>query len=205
MRKNPVGHDTGRAAWLRCRRRRVMPPRLLVLLGAGWLAGCALLPFGDEGDGHEPATPRPAADGAVRGEVLQYGLYRVADEAFYDDLSSGGVAAYDTLVHVERTRDIPLRADVTFGLRWRVTGLPEGQPATLVYQVDHPPMDTPAGTQRSLSREFEVQPVKGRFETVDVMALSEPWERVEGDWRVSISFQGQLLVRQEFHTRAADD
>ena len=66
-------------------------------------------------------------------------------------------------------------------------------------------MDTPAGTQDTLSREFEVQPVKGRFETVDVMALSEPWERVEGDWLVSIWFGGQLLVSQAFRTRAADD
>lgn len=184
---------------------RAMKRLLPVLLAGGWLAGCALMPFGGN-DGERPTPPRNAAAvGGVQGEVLQYGLYRIADEAFYDDPASGGVAAFDALVHVERTRDIPLREDVTFGLRWRVTGLPQDAPATLVYQVEHPPMDTPAGTQDTLSREFEVQPVKGRFETVDVMALSEPWERVEGDWLVSIWFGGQLLVSQAFRTRAADD
>ena len=189
-----------------CQGERAMRRLLPALLACGWLTGCALLPFGSN-DGGRPAPLPGSRSGAatLQGEVLQYGLYRVADEAFYDDPSSGGVAAYDALVHVERTRDIPLRTDVTFGLRWRVTGLPEGVPATLVYQVEHPPMDTPSGTQEIFGREFEVQPVKGRFETVDVMALSEPWERVEGDWRVTIRFGDQLLVSQDFRTRAVDD
>ena len=174
-----------------------MPFRYLAIgLFAVFVQSCAQAPK----DGNvEPA-----------GEVLAYGVYAYSGDkgrSWINPLSTSPVVwEGGDAVLVKQIDRVPLIKDIYFAFEYEFHGLPDGE-ISMDWAVRHPEITRPDGsisTGYTYAREFTVQ--NGRAGGVSGYILNQDYELVPGEWSLSYSYQGNVLVEKVFTLyRDSDD
>ncbi|MGQ0510814.1 MAG: DUF3859 domain-containing protein [Betaproteobacteria bacterium] len=145
------------------------------------------------------ATPSPPI---IIGEVIEEGLAVVAGPV--EDKSAPHTAAGRTSTHeevrfVQKTRLIPAKLGTVFGFRYRLSGIPTGEPLKFEMRSIHPPMKGSDGRARTISTaQFLVATPDGIYVDDLIYLLSEPFEVLPGRWILQILYDGRQLVSREF-------
>lgn len=165
------------------------------------LAGCvlaALLFMPDSQAATTQSTP-------FRVEVLDEGQYvpvgsvRVKPS---DRAASGRVGSHEGLEQVSSSREVSAKLGTTFGFRYRVLGLPEGEADGFEMRAVHPPMASPSGKISTVSSAPSPLLSEGGQAFGDlVYRLSEPSELLPGQWILQILYRGQVVINREFTVR----
>jgi hypothetical protein len=140
-------------------------------------------------------------DSSVKGEILEFGLYK----------SVGGTTTTNTpdtpnetrttskkVEFTERTEKIPRAKGVSFGIRYKVTGLTEAS-VELKKVVKHPPFKNKKGemeTEYSLPLTKKVN--NGSVVSVEGYSLGDNAQSPAGAWTFEIWYHDQKLVSQSF-------
>lgn len=150
---------------------------LLVVAALTLVAGCA---------------PMQSHDMSVSCEILKSGIVSntyVRSEP--NAQTTSGVLRFVTDIRVvEETLRVPLQKDISFGIQYRFTNLPEG--ARVVQVISHPVMLKPDGSTSTGSRR-EKEPGPG-FSYI----LNHDYELVPGEWRFEYWHNGKKLCGQKF-------
>jgi len=105
---------------------------------------------------------------------------------------------------VKPSRDVTAELGVSFGFRYRVTGLPAGKTKVFEMRAIHPPMKGPDGRTTTVS----TAPALFLGEGDDCMyecniseivyTLSEPYQVLPGKWLLQLVDRGQVMLSREF-------
>jgi hypothetical protein len=183
-----------------------------ILPAAGLL--CALLAGCDQkpaehasAESEKSAATHPDPD-FPRGKATEYGLFKTLQSGWLadsDKTATGKILRSVTVEFVERTDRIPLRKGVVFGYRYWLKLSPEQSRPQLKRVLIHPPMTLPDGSTLSRSeRMIRKKATHGIVTAIDVYALTEDYELVEGDWTFQIWYQDRKLAEQTFSAYTPD-
>ena len=144
-----------------------------------------------------------------RGKATRYGLFRERGRGSArkdESTSTGKLIRRPKLQFVEQTERIPLRRGVYFGYKYWLKIEPDQTRANLRRILIHPEMLMPDGSRVSRSeRALRKRTTHGIVTALDVYALSEDYELVEGDWTFQLWYKDDLLVEQTFTTYWPED
>lgn len=138
------------------------------------------------------------------GKVTEYGLFNSLDKGrvVADVQSNTGKMIRGVKVEFAKpATHIPLRKGTYFGYRYWLKLPPDQYRPKLTRRLIHPDMHLPDGTQVNWSeRVITRKATHGIVTSLDIYALSEAYELVEGEWVFQIWFDGKMLVSQGFTT-----
>ncbi|MCU7845601.1 MAG: DUF3859 domain-containing protein [Candidatus Thiodiazotropha sp. (ex Monitilora ramsayi)] len=138
------------------------------------------------------------------GKVTEFGLFNGLDkgQTVESKLSgTGKIIRNVTVEFAETSTRIPLRKGVYFGYRYWLKLSPDQHRPMLTRRLTHPEMLMPDGTRVTESeRRIKRKATHGIVTALDLYALSEEYELVEGEWTFQIWFNGKMLVSQRFIT-----
>jgi hypothetical protein len=178
---------------------------LAVILVSSVLAGCDQKPA-ENGQPvkAEPAAKQEKAPDYPRGRATLYGIFgersrgRVVEGS---DTSTGKVIRGMKVEFQEETTQIPLRKGVIFGYRYWLKLAPDQRRPEFKRVLIHPPMTLPDGSTVARSeRMIRKKSIQGIVTSIDLYALSEDYELVEGDWTFQIWYGDKMLAEQRFTT-----
>jgi hypothetical protein len=165
---------------------------LLAVLSAGPLAGRA-----------QPAAGAPAF--AFRAEVLEEGVFKpVGPQTSRRErgAATGTAHEHDALQLVESTRSLRAAQGITFGFRYRLSGLPGKEPAGFSMRALHPPMKGADGKRRTVSTApLALEAEQGVAENDIVYTLGEPAEVLPGRWQLQLLHRGRVVLAREFELK----
>ena len=139
-------------------------------------------------------------------EIMQRGEYVAEPGGPPDtDLKADTLSGVQTVARprfVHEGEQVEGRACASFGIMFRVLGIPPGRTAVLTVRNSHPRMVRPDG-------------VAGWEDTYEVRVGQDPswvgftfvygWELVPGAWAITLSYGGRDLAQQRFEVRRAGD
>lgn len=144
----------------------------------------------------------------LSGRVLESGVYTKTsncEEVPNDQLASGYMTFcdYDDKDFQPR-HGINRNKDRSFGFVYAISGMNKSKCTTLTHTVRHPIMRVPGkGRIKKQSRHFKVCGDEKSF--VGDLYIGEyfwsfdaDWERVKGDWRLTVSHKGRELATAQF-------
>ena len=143
------------------------------------------------------AQPSPS----VKGEILEFGIYKsVAGKTTTEnpDTPNGKRTTSKEIEFTEHTEKIPGTKGVSFGIRYKVTGI-TGDSVELKKVVKHPPFKNKKGemeTEYSLPLTKKVK--DGAAVGVEGYSLGGNAQSPAGAWTFEIWYQDQKLVSQSF-------
>ena len=165
------------------------------------------------------AATSAAAENTVKGpvyypvgKVLEYGIYKIADipvERYKPETNAGhmigdvsdllGPDDYDWTL-VEKTDQVPLFIGQEFWFEYVMTGLPDGM-QTLQFRVSHPPMKNEDGIiSAGYTYRKDVEFLDGYANSWAGWGIDYAYEMVEGRWEFEFSYQGRVILNQQFYT-----
>ena len=138
---------------------------------------------------------------ALTATVIEEGRYEQhgIEDSPAPHAASGRTATFREAKLIEPTRQLKAELGTSFGLRYRIEGLPQDKALQLEMRVQHPPLAPPGGTPSALTRApVYVRGEDGRHEGAMTYRLSEPLEVQPGRWVFELWFDGQPLFSREF-------
>ena len=163
---------------------RTRPPPILLL---ALLTSCAA-----------PPTPKPTV------RVVDFGIVRLVGpfERHEDPNTAVGYrsSALGKSTFEKTTSEIPAVQGCSFGLQYRIEGVPDGKTVTVEEIIRHPPMTRPDGTViREERTKDDWVAEEGVVERQFMYLLREPHELVPGDWTLAVAVNGKTEVEQHFN------
>jgi hypothetical protein len=99
-----------------------------------------------------------------------------------------------------RTTEIPAVQGCTFGLRYRVEGIPPGSTVTVEEIIRHPPITRPDGSVIGDEKTKDLwTPEDGVVDRKFLYILREPYEVVPGDWTLTVVVDGKPAIERHFN------
>jgi hypothetical protein len=99
----------------------------------------------------------------------------------------------------EGTKLIPAKIGVSFGFRYRITGLPEHSKVPLRVETRYPPPGArPPGSVTPLLFNLLSSDVSLNTIHFSGYTLAEPWELIPGTWTISVWLGERKLGEQQF-------
>ena len=138
---------------------------------------------------------------AVVGKITEYGIYKLeSNEHQYEhSTSTAGYASVAKNVHVKETLAVPLNQGIRFGYTWVISGFSDDVVKPIVFKVSHPRTLKPDGTvTEGFEEPYTIKPSDGVYESTEVYILREPHELVEGEWTISVIYEGKVVVSKTF-------
>ena len=152
------------------------------------------------------AAAGPALAQELTVEVLNRGEYVAERGGEPDaDLKADTLSGVSAVTQPRFTRpgtEIEGRFCGSFGVMFRVRGIPPGETAVLTVRMSHPRMVRPdgvAGTEDTYEVRVNQAPSWVGF------TFAESWSLVPGPWIITLSQGGRDLAQQGFNVRRADD
>ncbi len=146
------------------------------------------------------SVPAAYAVDVPSGSITSYGIYAYSLDNAHATQSGSNVTYSQVDPILAVTSDyIPLLKGIYFGYKLKLDGLPSGTVA-LTWTVKHPPFhkaDGSTDTGYSLVRKVHIG--LGSFTGNAGYILSDEDELVPGDWTISYSYNGKVLVTKTFH------
>lgn len=144
--------------------------------------------------------PAAQAADAPSGRITSYGIYAYSlDNAHQTQSGSNTTYTQVDPVLAVTSEYIPLLKGIYFGYRFKLDDLPSGTVA-LTWTVKHPPFHKPDGsTDTGYSLVRKVRVGLRSFTGNSGYILSDDDELVPGDWTISYSYNGKVLVTKTFH------
>jgi Domain of unknown function (DUF3859) len=134
--------------------------------------------------------------------ITAYGLFEALGDHNDREVAStaaGKVAAHDSSRHVETTTTLKARRGVTFGFKYQVRGLDDGQHEGFAMRAVHPAMIGPSGRASTVSEAPVVLFSDGGVAEDDLFyILSKDFEVLPGEWRLEVLYRGQVVVSKTF-------
>jgi hypothetical protein len=166
--------------------------RLLLLCLLAPAAGLAQAP------GRADAFP-------FRAEVLEEGLFKpVGPQTTQRDrgAASGRTHEHEALQLVEATRTFKAAEGLTFGFRYRLSGLRSNEPQGFSMRALHPPMKGEDGKRRTVSTTpVSMDAEQGVAENDLVYTLSDAAEVLPGRWRLQLLYRGKVVLARAFELK----
>lgn len=134
--------------------------------------------------------------------VVEVGIFQPFGggvDSVASDTSAGRTTVLDEIRLIAPHRTLRAEQGVTFGFRYRLEGVPDGEVRDLEMRVIHPAMMGPDGLARtqSVAPTYEVGS-NGSATGFLVYTLSEPFEVLSGRWVLQLLHQGRVVISQEF-------
>ena len=147
----------------------------------------------------------PAAAFPYRAEILEEGLFRPVDAQTRSGVrgtASGRVHEHAAVELVQATRSFAAARGLTFGYRYRISGLPKKAVAGFAMRALHPAMKGADGKSRTVStaRTF-VDAENGVAENEIVYTLNDAAEVLPGKWELQLLYRGQVVLAREFELK----
>lgn len=121
--------------------------------------------------------------------IVESGLLeaRKVDQMATPGTASGHTSVLDSVVFYESSRRVPARVGVQFGVRYRITGVPSGQEATIrtKWLVPAPGMRNPLTGKVTRVDEADETVVTGT-DRLAGYKFSQAWEVVPGQWTLEL-------------------
>jgi hypothetical protein len=138
-----------------------------------------------------------AAAAEPRVEILDYGRYETSARTTIPmPISvSGKMNVVSNVKLVEATREIVGQLGSSFGFRYRIHGVREGDP--ILVRTRHPLLTNPETGRRMDYGERE-QPASPGEERYTGFSFDASYELAEGEWRFEIVHRGKVIGEQRF-------
>lgn len=140
-----------------------------------------------------------------RAEVLEEGLFKpVGPQTTQRDqgAASGRTHEHEALQLVESTRSFKAAEGLTFGFRYRLSGLRGKEPPGFSMRALHPPMKGEDGKRRTVSTApVAIDADQGVAENDIVYTLSDPAEVLPGRWQLQLLYRGKVVLARRFDLR----
>jgi Domain of unknown function (DUF3859) len=147
------------------------------------------------------AVPVAYAGDAPSGRITSYGIYAYSLDNAHSTQSGSNTTYTQVNPILAVTSDyIPLLKGIYFGYKFKLDDLPSDTTVDLTWTVKHPPMHKPDGstdTGYSLVRKVHVD--RGSITGISGYILSDDDELVPGDWTLTYSYNGKVLIGKTFH------
>ncbi len=141
-----------------------------------------------------------AAD--LKVEVLDEGTYRVGKvmkEYEAPESLDGKRKVAESHELLSSEREIYAELGVSFGYRYKVTGIGSSQDTIIEMRALHPPLRDSHGKERKVSKaSFRARPREGMIESQIIVRHSDPQEDISGEWVLQIWVDGDLLASRAF-------
>jgi hypothetical protein len=126
-------------------------------------------------------------------QLLDYGLLNINVKKTIDKstTATGKHNVVDEIEFYKQTTDIFPKIKNTFGIKYQVSGTPDGKIATLTFKVIHPPIK---GRTMSTAK---VKATVGSWRA-DFYTFDEEYELVEGVWIMQIWDKNHMLLEKTF-------
>lgn len=136
----------------------------------------------------------------TRVEIVEYGIYTLDVDSTVRDANGINQNVVSNLCHVTTTTMIPMKPKLTFGFRYRVSGVePDGDRIVrLTKVVSFPDEVTPPGAKKPLRSYTEVFATQIGVVGYIGYGFDEPWELMRGIWTFQLFRGGRLLAEQNF-------
>ena len=138
---------------------------------------------------------------SVKGEVLEFGIYKAASSKTTEnpDTPNGKRTTSKGVEFTEHTDKIPGTKGVSFGIRYKLTGLNGEDSVELKKVVKHPPFKNKTGeTESEYSLALTRKPKNGTVVSVEGYQLGGGDQLAPGTWTFEIWYHDQKLVSQSF-------
>jgi hypothetical protein len=143
------------------------------------------------------AWPLTTAAEQPRVEILDYGTYETGPRTTVPmPISVSG--KMNLVAHVrliQETREILGQLGTSFGIRYRINGLPPGAAVTI--RTRHPRLTDPE-TGKSMAYGEREQAVIDGEERYTGFSFDATYEIAEGEWAFQIIYEGRLIGEQKF-------
>jgi hypothetical protein len=147
------------------------------------------------------ARPNVTVTGA---KLTEYGVYRRT--SFYFEKAAktpeGRIARVNEAKLLRKTRVIRAAMNVTFGIRFTVTGAPQNASVDLVVKLLHPKIVNPNTSATSVEDQCRQGASIGEPTYTDVN-LDLPWDLVPGKWTFRVMYKSRVLLEVPFELKAA--
>ena len=130
-----------------------------------------------------------AAD-TVSGSITRYGVYEMV----------GPASGPWRVGAVQQTSEIQAKQGLRFGVDFEIHGI-SGTSASVGATMEHPAIVKPDGssTTQSVDQMGPFPVAAGAMKSSYGFTFDHPYELVPGDWKIKITFQGQVVTQQSFH------
>ena len=138
---------------------------------------------------------------SVKGEVIEFGIYKAASSKTTEnpDTPNGKRTTSKGVEFTEHTDKIPGTKGVSFGIRYKLTGLTGEDSVELKKVVKHPPFKNKKGeTESEYSLALTRKPKNGTVVSVEGYQLGGGDQLAPGTWTFEIWYHDQKLVSQSF-------
>jgi hypothetical protein len=139
----------------------------------------------------------------IKGEIVEFGTYTVVERKGNVPVPSGSgqpVHITKAIRFLETTNRIVAQKGLSFGFRYRLTGLPTNAAVVLDVATIHPEFTLPDGkkdTGRVLH--IECKSTDGTWTHNVGYRFDDDHEMVDGEWRFSISYKTRNIITKTFH------
>jgi hypothetical protein len=143
----------------------------------------------------------------VRGEILDFGMYRIIKPA--QDIPVGDGSGHFSPIHISpeiefltHTNYINAKKGIAFGFTYKLTNLPTNRPISLAVEAIHPGILKPDG-KMDYGRKIPIEIVtpNGEFTNHYGYRIDEDDELLEGTWTLSIYSGADKLVSKRFQIK----
>ena len=139
---------------------------------------------------------------SLHAEILEYGIFEVLGDRIDEETATaaaGRVSAHESSRHLETTTNLRAHRGVTFGYRYRVLGLSDGEHEGFEMRAVHPPMTGPSGRPSTISQAPTYPYSENGVASSELFySLSKDFEVLPGEWRLEILFRGRVILSKSF-------
>jgi hypothetical protein len=137
-----------------------------------------------------------------RAVLLESGIFRidgpVTDEPAANT-AAGRISEHEGARLLEATDRVKAKLGMSFGIRYRLDGVKDGEVTDLQMRTLHPPMQGPSGKPQTRSTASTVVDGAGGVAEGDVIyTLSEPFEVLPGRWTFQLLYKGSVILSKDF-------
>ncbi len=148
------------------------------------------------------ATANAQTAPVLRAEISEYGLFEILGDQSDQETATaaaGRVSAHDSSRHLETTTSLKATRGVTFGFRYRILGLPDGEHEGFEMRAVHPLMTGPSGRSTTISQAPTFPFSENGMATSELFySLSKDFEVLPGEWHLEILFRGRVVLTKTF-------
>ena len=144
-------------------------------------------------------VPEPAPFRAV---IVEAGTFRIMGpmtDVPAPNTAAGKVSEFEESQLLEATDRLKAKLGISFGIRYRLIGVRDGEIAGLEMRTLHPPMRAAGGQPQTRSTAPAVVfGERGVAEGEIIYILSEPHEVLQGRWTVQLLYKGSVVLSKDF-------
>jgi hypothetical protein len=135
-------------------------------------------------------------------EIADYGIYRRSSkgEVNAPETNVGHIHAVASVELVQRTEQIPATLDTSFGIRYRVSGNPNGAIIQGTVNVIHPETKNPESGKTTAVDQWPFTAKLGKLKYTG-WHFDHLWELVPGKWTIQLIYRGKVIAEKQFEVQ----